>query len=59
VDPDPGSGAFLPPPPPRIRDWVTKFDEGMDEQPGSNISESLETIFRVKILKILLCGPAL
>jgi hypothetical protein len=44
ANPDPGSGAFSPP---WIRDpeLSTKFDEWMEEQPGSNISQSLETIF--------------
>jgi hypothetical protein len=52
VDPDPGSGAFLTP---WIRDpgWV----KNQDPNPGSgmnnpdHISESLETIYLVKILK--------
>jgi hypothetical protein len=57
ADPDPGSGAFLPP---WIRDpeLGKKKNEWMDEQPGSNISESLETIFFwVKILTFFYADP--
>ncbi len=52
---DPGSGVFLTPGS-GIRGWVKNQDPDPDEQPGS-YSESLETIFWVKILKLFDVDP--
>jgi hypothetical protein len=58
ADPDPGSGVFLTP-------WIRDLGSGMGKKSGSgpginnpdHISESLETIFGVKILKFFDAYP--
>ncbi len=53
ADPDPGSGAFLTP-----GSWMgEKSDSGSGMNNPNHISESLETIFWVKILKFFHADP--
>jgi hypothetical protein len=58
ADPDPGSGAFLTPGS-RIWDpgWVKKSGSGSGMNNPDHISESLETIFLVNILKFFDADP--
>ncbi len=55
-DPDPGSGAFLMLFWPRNPGWEKNPDPGSGMNIPDQISESFETIFKVKNTRILWCG---